>query len=222
MIYDVEQETMPREELEKLQLRKLRYLVERVYHNVPFYREKFDELKLKPEDIQDLSKISYLPFTEKQDLRNNYPFGLFAVPKENVVRIHASSGTTGKATVVGYTHRDVRNWAKLMARSFMAAGATRRDTVHNAYGYGLFTGGLGAHYGAEQLGATIMPVSGGGTKRQVMLLKDFSPTVLCCTPSYALHLHEQAQNSGISFKDLQLHTGIFGAEPWSDEMRNDI
>jgi phenylacetate-CoA ligase len=222
MLYDVDQETLPREDLEQLQLQRVKDLVQRVYHNVPFYRQKLDELDLKPEHIRKLSDLKYLPLTEKQDLRNNYPFGLFAVPAENVVRIHASSGTTGKATVVGYTKRDVRNWAVLMARSFMAAGVTRRDTVHNAYGYGLFTGGLGAHYGAEQLGATILPVSGGGTKRQVMLLNDFKPTVLCCTPSYALHLFEVAQSSGIDFKNLSLHTGIFGAEPWTEGMRMDI
>jgi phenylacetate-CoA ligase len=189
---------------------------------VPFYRNRFEELGLRPEHIRSLSDLKYLPLTEKQDLRNNYPFGMFAVPKENVVRIHASSGTTGKTTVVGYTRRDVRNWADLMARSYMAAGASRRDTIHNAYGYGLFTGGLGVHYGAEQMGATILPVSGGGTKRQVMLLNDFGPTVLCCTPSFALHLYDVAQSSGINFRDLSLHRGIFGAEPWTDEMRADI
>ena len=222
MIYDVERETLPREDLEELQLKRLQRVIERVYHNVPFYRNKFDELGLRPEHIRSLSDLKYLPLTEKQDLRNNYPFGMFAVPKENVVRIHASSGTTGKTTVVGYTRRDVRNWADLMARSYMAAGASRRDTIHNAYGYGLFTGGLGVHYGAEQMGATILPVSGGGTKRQVMLLNDFGPTVLCCTPSFALHLYDVAQSSGINFPDLSLHRGIFGAEPWTDEMRADI
>ncbi len=222
MIYHVEMETLPREELKELQLSRLKALVERVYYNVPFYRNKFEEVGIKPEHIRSLSDVKYLPFTEKQDLRNNYPFGLFAVPKENVVRIHASSGTTGKATVVGYTQRDVNNWAELMARSFMAAGVTRRDIIHNAYGYGLFTGGLGAHYGAERIGATIVPVSGGGTKRQVMLLNDFKATVICCTPSYALHLYDVAETSGIDFKELSLHTGIFGAEPWTEEMRREI
>ncbi len=222
MMYDVEMETLPREDLEALQLRRLKQAVERAYYNVPFYRSQFDELGIHPEHIKRLSDVAYLPLTEKQDLRNNYPFGLFAVPRENVVRIHASSGTTGKATVVGYTKRDVKNWAQLMARSFMAAGVTRRDTVHNAYGYGLFTGGLGAHYGAEELGATILPVSGGGTKRQVMLLHDFKPTVISCTPSYALHLADVAQATGIDFKDLSLHTGIFGAEPWTNELRAEL
>ncbi|MFP5239340.1 MAG: phenylacetate--CoA ligase family protein [Acidobacteriota bacterium] len=222
MIFDVEMETLPREDLEALQLRRLQALVERVYANVGFYRQKFDERGIKPSDIRSLADLKLLPFTEKQDLRNHYPFGLFAVPKENVVRIHASSGTTGKSTVVGYTHRDVRNWARLMARCFVAAGASAKDIIHNAYGYGLFTGGLGAHYGAEELGATIVPVSGGGTKRQVMLLKDFGPTVICSTPSYALVLHEAAQEAGFSFKDLDLRIGIFGAEPWTEEMRRDI
>ncbi|GAB6161535.1 phenylacetate--CoA ligase [Desulfothermus naphthae] len=222
MMYDVEKETLPREELEALQLKRLKYLVEKVYHNVPFYKKKFDELGIKPEHIKSLSDVKYLPFTEKQDLRNNYPFGLFAVPKENVVRIHASSGTTGKSTVVGYTQRDVNNWAELMGRSLMAAGVTRRDIIHNAYGYGLFTGGLGAHYGAEKIGATIVPVSGGGTKRQIMLLNDFKATVICCTPSYALHLYDVAEAAGVDFKDLSLHTGVFGAEPWTEEMRREI
>ncbi|MEF8941235.1 MAG: phenylacetate--CoA ligase [Desulfohalobiaceae bacterium] len=222
MIYDVENETLPREDLEELQLKRLQRMVEQAYSNVPFYRSRFDELGLRPEHIRSLSDIKYLPLTEKQDLRNNYPFGMFAVPKENVVRIHASSGTTGKATVVGYTRRDIRNWAELMARSYMAAGVSRRDTIHNAYGYGLFTGGLGVHYGAEQMGATILPVSGGGTKRQVMLLNDFKSSVLCCTPSFALHLYDVAQSSGINFRDLALHCGIFGAEPWTEEMRAEI
>ncbi|WP_031385744.1 phenylacetate--CoA ligase family protein [Desulfonatronum thiodismutans] len=222
MIFDIENETAPREDLEPLQLSRLRNLVERVNANVPFYRRKFEEIGIRPEQVKSLNDLKYLPFTEKQDLRNNYPFGLFAVPKENVVRIHASSGTTGKATVVGYTHRDVRNWASLMARAFMAAGVNRGDVVHNAYGYGLFTGGLGVHYGAEELGATIVPISGGGTRRQVMLLRDFGPTVLCSTPSYSLFLFEAAQEAGISFSELPIRVGIFGAEPWSEEMRQDI
>ncbi|MGE4555509.1 MAG: phenylacetate--CoA ligase family protein [Desulfovibrionaceae bacterium] len=222
MIFDVEMETLPRDELEALQLTRLKRLVDKVYHNVPFYRHAFDEAGVRPEDICRLSDLSRLPFTEKQDMRNNYPFGLFAVPKDNVVRIHASSGTTGRATVVGYTARDVKNWAKLMARSFVAAGATRRDIVHNAYGYGLFTGGLGAHYGAEELGAAIVPISGGSTRRQVGLLHDFGPTIICCTPSYALFLCETAEEMGVDFKSLPLRVGIFGAEPWTDIMRREI
>uniref|UniRef100_I2Q1I2 Phenylacetate-coenzyme A ligase n=1 Tax=Desulfovibrio sp. U5L TaxID=596152 RepID=I2Q1I2_9BACT len=222
MIFDMDIETLPREDLEALQLKRLKTLCERVYANVAFYRRAFDEAGVKPADIKSLADVRYLPFTEKQDLRNHYPFGLFAVPKDNVVRIHASSGTTGKATVSGYTQRDVNNWATMMARSLTAAGAGRRDIIHVAYGYGLFTGGLGAHYGAERLGATTIPVSGGGTRRQAMLLRDFGATVLCCTPSYSLVLYETALEAGIDFKDLPLRIGVFGAEPWSDEMRRDI
>ena len=222
MMYDVERETMPREELEALQTSRLTYLVDKLYHNVPFYREKFKEVGVKPEQVKSLKDLKYLPFTEKQDLRNNYPYGLFATPKENIVRIHASSGTTGKATVVGYTQRDVDTWAALMARCLMATGGSRRDMVHNAYGYGLFTGGLGMHYGAEKLGATIMPFSGGGTRRQVMLMKDFGSTILCSTPSYAIKLHETIVGSGMTPEDLRLKIGIFGAEPWSEGMRQDI
>ena len=222
MLFDVSNETMPREDLEALQLRRLKSLVEKVYYNVPFYQNRFNEMNLRPEQIRSLSDLKYLPFTEKQDLRNNYPFGLFAVPRDNVVRVHASSGTTGKATVVGYTQRDVNTWAELMARSLMCAGASRRDIVHNAYGYGLFTGGLGMHYGVERLGATILPISGGGTRRQVMLMRDFGSTILCSTPSYALFLYESIIAAGMSISDLKLHTGIFGAEPWSEKMRSEI
>jgi len=222
MLFDVSNETMPREDLEALQLRRLKSLVEKVYYNVPFYQNRFNEMNLRPEQIRSLDDLKYLPFTEKQDLRNNYPFGLFAVPRDNVVRVHASSGTTGKATVVGYTQRDVNTWAELMARSLMCAGASRRDIVHNAYGYGLFTGGLGMHYGVERLGATILPISGGGTRRQVMLMRDFGSTILCSTPSYALFLYESIIAAGMSIDDLKLHTGIFGAEPWSEKMRAEI
>ena len=222
MIFNVEQETLPREELEAIQLRRLQNLCERVYANVPHYREQFIKAGITPADIKSLNDLSKLPFTEKQDLRDNYPFGLFAVPKENIVRLHASSGTTGKATVVGYTQRDVNNWAELMARSFMAAGATRSDFIHNSYGYGLFTGGLGVHYGAERLGATVIPISGGGTKRQVSLMEDFGATVICSTPSYGLVLHEAAKQTGVDMRDLPLRVGIFGAEPWTEEMRKDL
>ncbi|MCM0755838.1 phenylacetate--CoA ligase [Desulfovibrio aminophilus] len=222
MIFDVDMETLPREDLEALQLRRLQALAERVYENVPFYRKRFEERGLKPGDIKSLADIRLLPFTEKQDLRNHYPFGLFAVSRDNIVRIHSSSGTTGKATVVGYTRRDIRNWSRLMGRCFAAAGVTSHDLVHNAYGYGLFTGGLGAHYGAEELGATVIPVSGGGTRRQAMLLRDFGATVICSTPSYCLHLAEVAHEMGIDFKGLPLRIGIFGAEPWSDTMRKEL
>jgi len=222
MIFDVEHETMPREELEKLQLRRLQNVVARVYENVPFYRKKLDERGVKPEHIQKLSDVALLPFTEKQDLRNHYPFGMFAVSRENIVRIHSSSGTTGKATVVGYTKRDIKNWGLMIARSLAAAGATTGDFVHNAYGYGLFTGGLGIHNGVEELGATVIPISGGGTRRQAMLLRDFGATVLTCTPSYAMHLYDAAKEMGIDIRDLPLRIGIFGAEPWTDSMRTEI
>lgn len=222
MIYDVAFEAMPKEELRELQLKRLQNLCSRVYAKVAFYREAFDDLNVRPEDIKSLEDLRRLPFTVKDDLRNNYPFGLLAVPKDNVVRIHASSGTTGKASVTGYTHQDVSNWAIMMARSFVAAGATSKDIVHNAYGYGLFTGGLGAHYGSEKLGAATVPVSGGGTKRQALLLRDFGATVLTCTPSYALHLYESALEEGIDIKFLPLKIGIFGAEPWTEAMRQQI
>lgn len=222
MILDIGFETMKREDLEAVQLRRLRATLERVYTNVPFYVKKFKEAGITPEDIQSLSDLKRLPFTEKQDLRDNYPYGMFAVPMDDVVRIHASSGTTGQATVVGYTAKDVDTWAELMARSLAAGGATRGDIIHNAYGYGLFTGGLGVHYGAEKLGASVIPVSGGNTKRQIVIMKDFGPTILTATPSYALHLSEVAEEAGISFEDLKFKYGIFGAEPWSEKMREEI
>jgi len=222
MIFDIEYETMPREALEFIQLKRLRATLDRVYATVPFYRESFDRAGVKPSDVKTLDDLKRLPFTTKQDLRDNYPFGMFAVPMDNVVRIHASSGTTGKPTVVGYTARDIDTWATLMARALMAAGASRGDIIHNAYGYGLFTGGLGIHYGAEKLGASVIPVSGGNTKRQVVIMKDFGPTILTATPSYTLHLAETAEEMGVSFKDLKFKAGIFGAEPWSENMRADI
>jgi phenylacetate-CoA ligase len=222
MIHDIEFETMPREALEAIQLRRLQATLQRVYATVPFYRKRFDEAGFKPADMKSLDDLRRVPFTTKQDLRDNYPFGLFAVPMDNVVRIHASSGTTGKPTVVGYTARDVNTWAELMARSLAAAGATRGDIIHNAYGYGLFTGGLGVHYGAERLGASVIPISGGNTKRQIMIMKDFGATILTCTPSYALHLAEVAQEMGVDFRDLKFKAGIFGAEPWSEKMRREI
>lgn len=222
MIYDIEYETMPREALESIQARRLQATVSRVYATVPFYRKKFDEAGIRPGDINSVSDLQRLPFTTKQDLRDNYPYGMFAVPMDNVVRIHASSGTTGKPTVVGYTNRDINTWAELMARSLAAGGATHGDIVHNAYGYGLFTGGLGAHYGAEKLGASVIPVSGGNTKRQVVIMRDFGPTVLTCTPSYSLHLAEAAEDMGVSFRDLNFKCGVFGAEPWSENMRREI
>ena len=222
MIYNMEFETMPREALEAIQLRRLQATVERVFANVPYYRDKFSQAKVTPADIHTVDDLRRLPFTTKQDLRDNYPFGLFAVPMDHVVRIHASSGTTGQPTVVGYTARDIKTWAELMARALMAGGADRGDIIHNAYGYGLFTGGLGVHYGAELLGASVIPVSGGNTRRQVMIMKDFGPTILTATPSYSLHLAEVAEEMGVSFKNLKFKYGIFGAEPWSETMRAEI
>ncbi|MDY6825459.1 MAG: phenylacetate--CoA ligase [Thermodesulfobacteriota bacterium] len=222
MIYDIEYETMPREALTAIQLQRLRSTLERVYATVPFYRDRFDAAGVKPAEIKSLDDLQRIPFTTKQDLRDNYPFGLFAVPMDNVVRIHASSGTTGQPTVVGYTARDINTWAELMARALAAAGAWRGDIIHNAYGYGLFTGGLGAHYGAEKLGASVIPVSGGNTSRQVLIMKDFGPTIITATPSYTLHLAEIAQDMGVSFNDLKFKAGVFGAEPWSENMRQDI
>lgn len=222
MIYDIEFETMPREALEAIQLRRLQTTLEHVYATVPFYHKQFEKAGITPGDIKSLDDLKLVPFTTKQDLRDNYPFGMFAVPMDNVVRIHASSGTTGQPTVVGYTARDINMWAKLMARALAAGGASRGDIIHNAYGYGLFTGGLGVHYGAEKLGASVIPVSGGNTKRQIIIMKDFGPTILTATPSYTLHLAEVAEDMGISFADLKFKFGIFGAEPWSENMRQEI
>lgn len=222
MVYDDELETLPREALEALQLKRLQNTVERVYNLVTFYKKKLDEAKVKPEDIKSLGDLKKLPFTTKQDLRDNYPFGLFTIPLEQVVRVHASSGTTGKPTVVGYSKRDVEVWSDLMARSFAAAGVFKGDVIQNAYGYGLFTGGLGAHYGGEKLGATVIPISGGNTKKQIMIMKDFGSTVLTATPSYTLYLAETLSDMGIKREELKLRVGILGAEPWSEEMRNAI
>ncbi len=222
MYWDREFETMPWEKLRELQLERLKTTVERVYNNVPFYRKVMDERGIKPSDIRTLDDLRMLPFTVKQDLRDNYPFDMFAVPMEEVVRVHASSGTTGKPTVVGYTKNDIRTWSQLMARSLTMAGATRGDVVQNAYGYGLFTGGMGVHYGAELVGATVIPISGGNTDRQLMIMQDFKATILTCTPSYALFLAEEGEKKGIDFKKLPLKAGVFGAEPWSERMRGQL
>jgi phenylacetate-CoA ligase len=222
MIRDKEFETLPRQALEAIKLKRLQDLVERVYATVPFYKKAFDEKGIKPDEIRSLEDLQKLPFTLKQDLRDNYPFAMFATPMEKVVRIHASSGTTGKPTVVGYTQKDIDTWSELMARTLAAAGTHKGDIVHNAYGYGLFTGGLGFHYGAERLGASVIPVSGGNTKRQVLLMKDFGPTVLTCTPSYALRLGEVAAEEGVDFRSLKFRVGVCGAEPWSENMREEI
>ena len=222
VIWDRKKETMSRDEIHGLQSRELRNVTQRVYDNVPFYRNKMDALGVRPEDIKEAEDIRLLPFTEKNDLRDNYPFGLFAVPREEIVRVHASSGTTGKPTVAGYTKQDLDNWADLMARSMSCAGITRESVVHVAYGYGLFTGGLGAHYGAERIGATVVPASGGNTQRQLMLLRDFGATALACTPSYAMNLADAMEKYGMDVNELKLEAGVFGAEPWSEHMREQL
>ncbi|AGC67800.1 phenylacetate-coenzyme A ligase PaaK [Thermoclostridium stercorarium subsp. stercorarium DSM 8532] len=222
-IWNAEYECMDRERLYELQGERLRSTVKRVYENVPYYRQKMKEKGVEPGDIKNVDDLKKLPFTCKQDLRNTYPYGLFAVPMEEVVRIHASSGTTGKRTVVGYTAKDIETWAEIMARCLTAAGADRTSFVHVAYGYGLFTGGLGVHYGAEKIGATVIPVSGGNTKLQIQIMKDFGSTILTCTPSYALYIAETMREMGIDpKKDLKLKAGIFGAEPWTEAMRREI
>ena len=215
-------ETAPRSEIESLQSYRLSRTVRQVYERVPFYRKKFDEMGLKPEDIRSIADITKLPFTVKTDLRDNYPYGLFAEPMENVVRIHASSGTTGKQTVVGYTKDDIDTWAICAARALAAAGADRSDFVHVSYGYGLFTGGMGLHYGAEKLGATVIPVSTGNTHRQVQIIQDFGSSVICCTPSYALYIAETLEEMGVDPGTLHLKAGLFGAEPWTEKMRQEI
>ena len=222
MIWNESKECMDRDEMHKLQGKRLRSTVDRVYHNVPFYRNKMQELGLEPGDIKKLEDINLLPFTTKQDLRDNYPYGLLAVPNTEVIRLHASSGTTGKPTVVGYTRKDIDMFSENVARSLCSIGATKADVVQVAYGYGLFTGGLGLHYGVEKLGATVVPVSGGNTAKQLTLLQDFGSTILACTPSYALYLADALEEANISADSLKLRIGIFGAEPWSQEMREKI
>ncbi len=222
MIWNEKYETMPLEERRKLQGERLADCCRRVYEHVPFYRRAFEAKGIRPEDIHTVDDLKHLPFTNKQDLRDNYPFGLFTVPLDDVVRIHSSSGTTGKPTVVGYTKNDIDLWAEVMARSLTCAGLGRGDIIQNAYGYGLFTGGLGIHYGTERIGAAVIPISGGNTKRQIMILEDFGTTAICCTPSYSLYIAEVAVEMGVDIRKLPLKVGVFGAEPWSDEMRVSI
>lgn len=222
MIRDPEHEKMPRKDLEQLQLERLQAKVRVVYEKVPFYRQAFKEKGVTPDDIQTLSDLTNLPFTSKLDFRDNYPFGLMAVPHDQVVRIHSSSGTTGKPIIAPYTQGDIDTWSEIMARTLAAGGATKDDVIQNAYGYGLFTGGLGFHYGAERLGASVIPTSGGNTKRQILLLQDLETTVITCTPSYALILDETAKDMGIDLRDTKLRLGFMGAEPWSEQMRGDI
>jgi len=215
-------ETASRDEIAALQLTRLRWSLRHAYENVPAYRRKFDDLGVHPDDMKDLKDLARFPFTAKSDLRENYPFGMFAVPREQVVRIHASSGTTGKPTVVGYTQNDINTWADLIARCIRAAGGRKGDIVHVAYGYGLFTGGLGAHYGAERLGCTVIPMSGGQTERQVRLMQDFKPDIIMVTPSYMLALGDEFRRQGIDPRSCSLRIGIHGAEPWTEAMRHEI
>lgn len=222
MIWDKKNECMPEKELRALQLERLKDVLKRVYESVPLYQQKFKEAGISPDSVKSLGDMQKIPFTTKEDLRTAYPFKMFARPLKEIVRIHASSGTTGQITVVGYTRKDIDAWAELMARTLACANTTKDDIVHNAYGYGLFTGGLGIHYGAEKIGASVIPMSGGNTKRQVKVMADFGSTVLTCTPSYALYLAEVAEEMGIDFKSLKLKSGAFGAEPWSENMRKEI
>ena len=222
MYYQPDIETMSREDLEALQLERLQALVKRVYQKIPFYKESFDKAGINPEDIKSLADLTKLPFTVKQDMRDAYPFGLFAVPRKDVVRVHCSSGTTGTATVVGYTQKDLENWGDCFARALYGAGCGPDSTLQIAYGYGLFTGGLGAHNGGERAGCTVLPMSTGNTKRQVRLMKDFDVDCLCCTPSYALNIAEVAQEEGYDVHEFPIHAGILGAEPYSEATRAEI
>ena len=221
-IWNKDIETMPREKLEELQLKRLQETVNRVYENVKPYREKMDKAGIKPDDIKTLDDLSKLPFTVKQDLRDNYPYGMFAVPMEQVTEIHASSGTTGKQTVVGLTEKDVDIWAEIAARALSAMGVDKNSVVQTSYGFGLFTGGFGAHYGARKIGAVAIPTSSGNSKRQINIMTDFGSTFLCCTPSYALSLSETLVDMGFTKDDIKLQGGAFGAEPWTEEIRQEI
>ena len=222
MIWNESIECASRDEMRRIQSERLVETVERVYHAVPAYRRKMQEAGLVPADIRDIDDLVKLPFTTKGDLRDNYPFGMFTVPMSEIVRVHASSGTTGKPTVVGYTRKDLNTWSEVVTRSLCMAGVHRNDIVQVAYGYALFTGGLGLHYGTENLGATVIPISGGNTEKQILLMQDFGTTVIACTPSYALFLAEVMHDMGVAPESLTLKVGIFGAEPWSESMRREI
>ncbi|WJI10370.1 phenylacetate--CoA ligase [Methanobacterium sp. CWC-01] len=222
MIWNEEAECMEPDMKNKLQLEKLQQVVNRAYHNVPYYQKRFDEVGIGPEDIQTLSDLEKIPFTTKADLRDAYPFGMFAVSSDDIVEVHTSSGTTGKPTVSGYTREDIRIWSEVMARALTMAGAQKKDVIQNCYGYGLFTGGLGVHYGTHYLGATVIPISAGNTQRQIEILKDFQSSIITCTPSYALYLAEVLEKEGITGDDLNLKSGVFGAEMWTEEMREEI
>ena len=222
MYWEPDKECMAREDLEQLQLERLQSTLYRVGTHVPFYRKKFDELKFNYDDVRSLDDLRRLPFTVKQDLRDNYPYGLFAVPLRDVVRVHSSSGTSGQATVVGYTRNDIKTWSNLVARVITAAGVTKNDVIQIAFGYGLFTGGFGLHYGAELVGTSVIPISSGNTKRQIQIMKDFKTTALVCTPSYALVMADTMMEMGINPNGLSLRYGLFGGEPWSEGMRREI
>lgn len=222
MMWDETKEKMSRDEMMDLQSKELIETVERVYHNVDFYRKKMHALGIEPGDIKGIEDLWKLPFTNKQDLRDSYPYGLFAVPQNEIVRLHASSGTTGHPIVVGYTRKDLTNWSEMVARCLYSYGVNKDDFVQVAYGYGLFTGGMGMHYGVERIGATVIPISGGNTKKQIQIMKDFGSTVIACTPSYALYLAETMDEMGVKPEELNLKVGIFGAEPWSEPMRLEI
>ncbi len=222
MIWNEFIETADREKMKEIQNERFLKMIERIYFNVPFYRKKLTEAGFASRDITSIDQLKDLPFTEKDDLRDNYPFGLFTVPQTQIVRLHASSGTTGKPTVVGYTKQDLQIWSEVVARSMTMAGVTKEDIIQIAYGYGLFTGGLGVHYGAEKVGASVIPISGGNTKKQLQLMVDFGSTVIACTPSYAAHLGESLVAAGVDKKDIKLRAGIFGAEPWTNELRKQV
>jgi phenylacetate-CoA ligase len=222
MIWDPFYECMAPEQRAELQVRRLRETVARLKVNVPWYRDRFAENDIEPEDIQSLDDLQYLPFTMKEDLRDNYPFGLFAIPPDECVRIHASSGTTGKPVIAGYAPEDINIWAETIARTIACGGGTSHDVLHNAYGYGLFTGGLGLHYGGERMGCLVVPVSGGNTERQLMLMEDLGSSILCCTPSYSLTIVDQAEELGFDLSRVNLKSGLFGAEPWSEGAREAI
>jgi len=222
MIWNEKAECMPAQEKEELQLKRLQDVVRRAYENVPYYRKKLDEAGVTPEDIQTLKDIEKIPFTTKSDLREAYPFGMFAVSTDEIVEIHTTSGTTGKPTVSGYTPKDLEIWGEVIARALSMAGATKKDIVQNCYGYGLFTGGLGVHHGGQKLGCTVIPISAGNTKRQIEIIQDFKSTILTCTPSYAMYISEVLEREGVPKEDIKLKAGVFGAEMWTEEMRDEI
>ena len=222
MIWNREAECMTTGEMEELQLKRLQEVVKRAYENVPYYQKAFDDAGVKPEDIKTLQDIEKLPFTSKTDLRDAYPFGMFAVPDDDIVEIHTTSGTTGKPTVSGYTQNDIELWGEVVARALVMAGGDKKDKIQNCYGYGLFTGGMGVHYGGQKIGATVIPVSAGNTMRQIEIMQDFDSTILTCTPSYAMYLAEVLENQGVGHDKISLKAGVFGAEMWTEEMRAEI